>query len=339
MTQNSNSMKIGMIGAGRQAERIGDAIFENKNGEIICVTDIDELKSQKLAAKYNCKSFKDYKEVINSEIDAVIICTPPKTHAEISISFMKKGIHVLCEKTMAYTLEEAKKMVEISEEFNVILQIGFNLKFHPAIKQIKKWYDSNLIGELKFIRAIYGIGARPGIKTEWRSNPDIISGGQLMEQGIHCIDLMKMFIEKPSEVICYTSNPNSIIEPLEDNVFVTFRTEKSQLVNIHTTLFQWKNKFTFEVFGTEGYVIAEGLGGSYQMEKAILGKRDPVAPFEEKIIEYRGKDQSWDLQLNDFYQNIKDKSEPNNSGKNGYDSLRLVFAAYESQKMKKSISL
>tara|TARA_B110001454_G_C12693277_1_gene423198 strand:+ start:75 stop:1073 length:999 start_codon:yes stop_codon:yes gene_type:complete len=332
-------MKIGIIGAGRQAERIGDAIFENENGVIAVITDEDKQKSEKLAKKYGCESLQDYKQVINSGVDAVVICTPPKTHAEISILAMRNGIHVLCEKPMAYSLEEAKNMVEISEEYNVILQIGFNLKFHPAIKQIKKWYDDGSIGEVKFIRAIYGIGARPDIKAEWRSDPNIISGGQLMEQGIHCIDLMKLFIENPSEVFCFTSNPNSIIEPLEDSAFVTFRTEKSQLVNIHTTVFQWKNKFTFEVFGTEGYVIAEGLGGSYQLEKAILGKRDPIAPFEEKIVEYRGKDSSWKLQWEDFFQNIKLKIEPNNSGKNGFDTLRLVFAAYESQKTKRSIDI
>lgn len=328
-----------MIGAGLQATRLGSAIIDSNRSVLVCLTDKKKELASNLARSFHCSVVDDWKEVINSGVDAVVICVPPYLHAEISLQAMKKGIHVLCEKPISYSTDEALKMIKVSEEKKVILQIGFNHRYHQGIRQVKKWHDDGQIGKIRFIRSVYGIGARPGIKDEWRSDPGIIAGGQLMEQGIHCIDLMRWFVGDPSEVICFTSKPSSIIEPLEDNTFVTFRTREDQLINIHSSLYQWKNHFSFEVYGTKGYASVFGLGGSYEKEKAILGIKDSFAPFSEKVIEYRDNDKSWKLQWEDFVNSITNKKEVLVSGNDGYEALRLVFAAYQADHERKSIKL
>lgn len=196
-------MRVGLIGAGLQASRIGTAIADSEKSELVCITDTRISAAQKLAKNLKCDVAKDWKEVLDSNIDSVVICIPPKFHAELSIEAMKKGIHVLCEKPISYSLEDAQTMISTSTETNTILQIGFNHRYHPGILQIMEWYRQGEIGEINFIRSIYGIGARPDIKNEWRSDPNVIGGGQLMEQGIHCIDLMRWFVGNPIEVVCF----------------------------------------------------------------------------------------------------------------------------------------
>lgn len=332
-------MKVGIVGAGLQAKRRGPVVVQSKNCELVSITAKHVDLAKPLAKELGCKPVDDWMAVLQSGIDAVLVCTPPHIHAQISLEAMKQGIHVLCEKPLCTSIQDALKMIETARDNNVILKCGFNHRYHPAIKQVKKWTDAGEIGEITFIRSIYGIGARPGIEKEWRSDPKIVAGGQLMEQGIHCIDLMRWFVGNPTKVSCFTSNPHSIIEPLEDNAFVTFKTKRNQLINIQSSLLQWKNHFSFEVFGTKGYAITNGLGGSYGVEKAILGKRDPYGPFNENIVEFRGSDQSWQLEWEEFEKSIVTKQEPEGNGTDGYESLRLVFAAYESQKENRIVNL
>ncbi|MGI0059939.1 MAG: Gfo/Idh/MocA family protein, partial [Nitrosotalea sp.] len=228
-------MKVGIVGAGLQARRRGPIVLQSKN-EIVSITAENADLAKPLAKELRCKVVSNWMEVVNSGIDALMVCTPPHVHAKMSIEAMKKGIHVLCEKPLCTTLSDAEQMVKTAKENNVTLKCGFNHRYHPAIRQIKKWVDEGQIGEITFIRSIYGIGARPDVQKEWRSNPKIVAGGQLMEQGIHCIDLMRWFVGNPQEVVCLTSTPHSIIEPLEDNAFVTFKTAKSQLIHIHSSI-------------------------------------------------------------------------------------------------------
>ena len=292
-----------------------------------------------LANDLNCKVVDNWKEVINDNIDAVIICTYPDSHAEISIAAMKNGIHVLCEKPLTRTENECKEMINAAKDNNVILKCGFNHRYHPAISMAKKWQDDGKLGKINFIRCRYGICGREGLEKEWRSNPKIVAGGQLMEQGIHAVDLMRWFVGEPEEVTCLLSTNFWKIDPLEDNAFVTFKTKEGQITNIHSSITQWKNLFSFEIFGNDAYAIVEGLGGGYGIEKAILGKRDFEAPFEQTCVEFRGGDKSWSKEWEEFIDCIKSKKQPMGNGHDGYESIKLVLSAYRSAKENRTIKL
>lgn len=332
-------MRVGIIGAGLQAGRRGPIVNQFLDSEIISITAAKPELAVPLAKTLNCKVAKDWKEVINENLDAVIVCTPPHLHAEISINAMKRGVHVLCEKPLARTEQECLDMINVAKENNVVLKCGFNHRHHPAIKQAKKWQDEGKIGKINFVRCRYGICGRPGLENEWRSDPKIVSGGQFMEQGIHAVDLMRWFVGEQDEVTCFASTQYWKIAPLEDNAFAIFKTKEGQMTSIHSSLTQWKNVFSFEIFGTEGYTIVEGLGGGYGTEQAILGKKDFYAPFQDTIIEYRGGDKSWLDEWKEFLDAIKEKREPLGNGYDGYQSIKLVLAAYRSSREGKSIKI
>jgi predicted dehydrogenase len=323
-------MRVGIIGAGLQGHRRAPVLREFPGTELVVIAAAHLETAHRLAERMGrCEAVEGWEPVVErQDLDAVIVCTPPHLHAEISIAAMRRGMHVLCEKPLTRTLEEAQGMLASAQESGVTLKCGFNHRHHPGIKQARQWFDSGAIGEPMFIRCRYGIGGRPGYEKEWRADPQIIGGGQLMEQGIHAVDLSRWFLGDFAEVFALTANHFWKIEPLEDNAFVLYRTACGAVASIHSSLTQWRNLFSFELFGQDGYIAVEGLGGGYATERAILGKRDFAAPFAEEVAEFRGEDRSWREEWKEFVAAIKEGREPLGNGHDGLQALRLVYAAY-----------
>lgn len=325
-------LRVGLIGAGLQGWRRAPVLKQFPGTEVVIVAAAHQETSERLANSIGCQATTNWEEVVEKDLDAVLVCTPPHLHAPISISAMNKGKHVLCEKPLTRILKEAEDMLAAAQANNVILKCGFNHRHHPGIQKAREWFDEGIIGELNFIRCRYGICGRPDYEKEWRANSEMIGGGQLMEQGIHAVDLFRWFLGEITEVTGFTANRFWDIAPLEDNAFALFRTEKGQVASLHSSLTQWINLFSFELFGQDGYIVVEGLGGSYGVEKVTLGKRAFLEPFKEETTEFRGGDQSWREEWKEFVTAIEEKREPLGSGYDGLEALRLVYAVYESDR-------
>lgn len=325
-------MRVGIIGAGLQGRRRAPVLREFPDTELVVIGAAHLDAAHRLAERMGgCEVVEGWEPMVErQDLDAVIVCTPPHLHAEISVSAMRRGMHVLCEKPLTRTLEEAQGMLASARETGVTLKCGFNHRHHPGIQQAREWLDSGAIAEPLSIRCRYGIGGRPGYEKEWRADPKIVGGGQLMEQGIHAVDLSRWFLGDFAEVSAFTANHFWKTEPLEDNAFALYRTGSGAVAFIHSSLTQWKNLFSFELFGRDGYIAVEGLGGGYGTERAILGKRDFTAPFSEEVVEFRGEDRSWREEWKEFIAAIKDGREPLGNGEDGLEAMRLVHAAYQS---------
>jgi predicted dehydrogenase len=223
-------------------------------------------------------------------------------------------------------------MINAAESHGVKLKCGFNHRYHPAIKKAKELVDQGFIGAPILIRSYYGICGRPGYEKEWRADPHLVSGGQFMEQGIHLVDLCRWFLGDFSEVTCFLGTLFWQMQPLEDNAFAIFRSSTGTMASIHSSLTQWKNAFSFEIVGRDGYITVTGLGGGYGTEKITVGKRDFFKPFEDNTIEFRGDDISWYEEWKEFKACVEKGSPMVGTGLDGCEALRLVFAAYESNK-------
>lgn len=324
-------MRVGLIGAKLQGWRRVPVLQSYSGTELVVISAAHKESAQALANKFGCETAVGWEPVVRrSDLDAVVVCTPPHLHAQISIAAMENGKHVLCEKPLARTLQEAEAMVEAAKANRVKLKCGFNHRYHPAVQKARELLDQGRIGEPSFVRCRYGIGGRPGYEKEWRANPEVVGGGQLMEQGIHAVDLSRWFLGEFTEVSAFLANYFWKTEPLEDNAFVLLRTENGKIASIHSSLTQWKNLFSFEVFGSEGYIDMEGLGGSYGTERLMLGRREFLKPFTEEVVEFRGEDRSWYEEWKEFVACIEEDREPSGSGHDGLVAMRLVNAAYES---------
>jgi len=330
-------IRVGMVGAGLQARRRGPVFSKIKDAKLVVMSAEHEDHAKSLAAQFNCESAQGWEWVgKRNDLDAIIVATPPHLHEPISVLAMNTGKHVLCEKPLARTLEECKKMIEASARTGKVLKCGFNHRHHPAMLEAKKLADEGKIGKLLFIRCRYGITGEPGREKEWRADPRIASGGHLMEQGIHAVDLSRWFLGEFREVACFRETQYWPLGDLEDSAFMMMRGEAGRMASIHTSLLQWKNLFSFEIFGEEGFLEVEGLGGSYGTEKLHFCPKKYGKPFEVSTTEYRGDDKSWFLEWQEFVQAISSKRPPLGSAQDGMEAMRLVFEAYRfSDKSKK----
>jgi predicted dehydrogenase len=323
-------MRVAIIGAGLQARRRAPIIKDWPDAELVMITAKRGEEAKPLAQKMGCEAGEGWETVVTRpDIDIVLVCTPPDTHASISIAAMQAGKHVLCEKPLTRTISEAEEMIAVARTTGLTLKCGFNHRHHPAIWKAKELFDGGKFGEAIFGRCTYGICGRPGYEKEWRADTRVVSGGQFMEQGIHAVDLFRWFLGDFQHVTGFTSTKYFDISPLEDNGFALLRTASGVIASIHSSLTQWKNLFIFEVFGTDGYFRVEGLGGGYGNEKLCIAKRDFNAPFTEEVIEYRGDDRSWFEEWKEFMGAIREHREPIGNGTDGLEALKVVNAVYQ----------
>ena len=325
----SQKFKIGIIGCGLQGRRRAEALKQFDDAQLLAVADIKHEKAKNLAQNMGCESTGNWEDLVaRKDLNIIAVCTPQDSHLAICTAALEHGKHVLCEKPLARNPGEAEKIMKIVRKTGLKFDGGFNHRHHPGIKQAHEWLSQGIIGEPFSIRICYGIGGRPGFDKEWRANPKIAGGGQLMDQGMHAIDLSRWFLGDFSEAVGFTSTSFWDMAPLEDNAFALLRTAKGQVSSIHVSWTQWKNLFTLELNGRDGYISVEGLGGSYGVERAILGKREFLKPFKEETIEYRGGDRSWVEEWKEFFAAIREDREPLGNGNDGFQAIKLAYDVY-----------
>ena len=228
---------------------------------------------------------------------------------------------------------------EVNSKQYVVLKTGFNHRFHPAVWQAKQMVDEGKIGKIFNIRARYGHGGRPGMENEWRASKDLCGGGELLDQGVHIIDLIQWFGGEVKEVFGKVETKFWDME-VEDNAFAILETENNVTASFHVSWTNWKNIFSFEVFGTEGYLRIEGLGGSYGPETLEYGKRKKEGGKPDiEVFEYTPEDISWVKEWEEFKNAIKEKREPIGSGLDGLKANEVIEAIYRSNDEKRSVEL
>lgn len=318
-------MNVAIIGSGLQCRRRAPVLIQEPDTRLTVIDSLHPEHARQAAEVFGCEAAADWtRTVARDDVDVVLVCTPPHLHAEIANAALRAGKHVLCEKPLTRTVEEAESMIETARETGRILKCGFNHRHHPAVAEAKRLFDEGAIGRLLFMRCRYGMCGRPGYENEWRADPQRAAGGQFIEQGTHAIDLFRWFGGELTEVACMTSRLFFTEQTMDEGGMAVFRVAGGATAELHTTMTQWKNQFVFEVFGSDGYLIVEGLGASYGQERLIHGRRDFTAPFNDHVTEYRGGDRSWKDEWKVFADAIVEGREPMG---NGIDGLRAMIAA------------
>jgi predicted dehydrogenase len=314
-----------LIGS-RRASLVGSV--EECTVQAIADTDLD--RARRAAEPLGCRATASWQEVVTApDVDAVVVATPNRVATDVAIAAAEHGKHVLCEKPLGRNAGEAARIVAAARRHGVTLKTGFNHRHHPAIAAAHAAVAGGEIGTPMFLRCVYGHGGRPGYDKEWRGNAELAGGGELLDQGVHVMDLSRWFLGEFEEVMGVTPRWFWDIAPLEDNAFAVMRTARGQVAQLHTSWTQWRNRFSFEVFGLDGYAAVEGLGGSYGLETLTIGRRrQESGPPEQRVTEYPGPDVSWTAEWREFVTAIRERREPLANGEDGLEALRLVAAVY-----------
>jgi predicted dehydrogenase len=267
--------------------------------------------------------------VTHPEVQAVIVSTTNDSLATVTRAAIESGKHVLVEKPAARSARELKPVVEVAAQApRHCFWAGFNLRYHPAIRKAHEIVASGHLGDLMSIRGRYGHGGRIGYDKEWRANPTISGGGELLDQGVHLIDLARWFLGEFEQVCGYAPTFYWNM-PVDDNAFLLLKTRQGHAAWLHASCTQWKNLFSFEIFGRCGALTVEGLGGSYGVERLTFHRvRPELGPPETTTWEFAGEDPSWEAELRQFVRTAEEGGTATTSLWDALAALEIVDRVY-----------
>lgn len=333
-------MKVAIVGSGLQANRRAKVIKSSDSDSLVGVFSTNKPEAIKFAREMDCKNYMSFAHMLDScRADTIIICTPPNSHYDFSTLSLSSGKHVLVEKPFTQTIEQSQSLKELSLDSKNIIRCGFNHRFHPSIQALKLLILTGELGDLKFCRSLYGTSLREGYENEWRADKSFSAGGQFMEQGSHLVDLMQFILGGTKSI--FLKSQNFILPKIagEDSGIAILTHKTGVVSSITSTLLQWHNRFSIELFGDSGFAVIEGLGGSYGVETLKIGLNLPNQPFTSEVVEFRGLDQSWQKEWDAFklacLGEASDCATPSESD----DVMRIIAAGYESAKTNSEISI
>jgi len=235
---------------------------------------------------------------------------------------------VLVEKPGAVSSKQLSEVESAAAASGALVRIGYNHRFHPAFRKAYELVQKDDLGDLMFIRGRYGHGGRIGYENEWRANPELSGGGELIDQGVHLIDLAASFMGDFARVDGHVATYFWKM-PVDDNAFVSLRTASGQTAWLQASCTEWKNLFSFEVYFKRAKLHVEGLGGSYGIERLYYYKMFPeMGPPETVIYEFPRGDGSWSLELDEFLADIDSKRPPVPGLREGIRTLQIVEEIY-----------
>lgn len=328
MTGKNKIFGVGIIGCGLIGQKRAHSL--GSGGKLVACADIDIDRAKSLSNRYNAKALSNWRDLISlKEVDIVIVSTLHDSLAEITLAAVRLGKNVLVEKPAARNSAELEPILIALQESDAKVRVGFNHRYHRALRKAKEIVLSGVLGDLMFIRARYGHGARLGYDKEWRSNPNLSGGGELIDQGPHLIDLSRWFLGDFSDVdgFAHTYYWNM---PVDDNGFMLLKTPKKQTAFLHVSCTEWKNLFSMEIYGKDGKLDISGLGGSYGLEKLTHYKMLPqMGPPETVSWEYPMGDDSWAVEMAEFYEDIHSDRVPTAGLNDAYQALKIIEKIYK----------
>jgi predicted dehydrogenase len=290
-------MRVGILGCGLVGGKRATALGEDR---LTAVCDRDPARAESLAARTGARSCGSPAELFGF-CDAVVVATTNDQLAPLTGQALEAGKHVLVEKPGARSAAELEPLIALAARRKRVVKVGFNHRFHPAAIRAREILDAGDCGQVMFVRGRYGHGGRVGYDREWRADPAIAGGGELIDQGVHLIDLARWYLG--AEFARLTAQTATFFwnMPVDDNAFLTLTTTSGQIAHLHASCTEWKNLFSFEIYCRAAKLHLEGLGGSYGIERLHHYRMRPeMGPPETVIHEYPGADQSWALEWSEF---------------------------------------
>lgn len=284
----------------------------------------------------------DWQEAIEDErVRIVSVATTNNLLAPVARRALEMGKHVLAEKPAALHSSELEPLVRLARQCGLVYQAGFNYRFHPAMERAKSLLQQGAIGRLLHGSTRHGHGGRLGLEKEWRSRPEVSGGGELLDQGVHLIDLVRwLTADEVCGVQAALRTDFWPIGPLEDHAFAWLDLRGGARFALEVSLTQWKNLFYLELVGESGTMIVEGLGGSYGPERLTIIRRPEQFGIPDISTEtFDDPDRCWLAQWEEMERAIRSGVEPSGSAADSLTCLRIVEAARLSSAERRMVTL
>lgn len=329
--QTGAELGVAIVGCGLIGQKRARAL---SGARLAACADTVRDRAEAIAAMVpGAEAVDDWRRVLDrKDVDIVTVATTHDHLAEIALAAVQAGKHVLVEKPAARRARELDPVVVAAEHAKVRVRVGFNHRYHPALRRARAIVDAGGLGDLMFIRGRYGHGGRTGYAREWRADPRLSGGGELIDQGIHLIDLARWFLGEFSGVQGFAHTYYWDM-PVEDNGFLLLKTDREQVAFLQASCTEWKNLFSFEIFGVGGKLEINGLGGSYGIERIAYYRMLPqMGPPETTIWEFPMADRSWETEFAEFVDDIHSGRQPSAGLSDAQRALEIVEQIYRGSK-------
>lgn len=324
--------KVGIAGYGIVGKKRHDAINNHPDAEVIAVCDKNFKNPTNTSNDFICHV--NYHELLNEPIDILIVCLPNVDSPIVTKAGLKKGLHVFCEKPPGRNVRDILEVIEVNKlNPSLKLMYGFNHRYHESVKEALSIINSKNLGEIISMKATYGKSKLITFnQPNWRTKRDIAGGGVLLDQGIHMVDLMRLFAGEFIDVYSFISNSYWKLD-VEDNAYALMKTRNGIVGMLHSSATQWRHRFNLDINLEKGSIILGGiLSGtkSYGEETLMVShaSSDDGGDPKENLTKYN-HDPSWKDEIYAFIDAINNNTPiKHGSSQDALSTMSLVYKIY-----------
>lgn len=342
-----SKVRIGLIGAGNIANTHMDAYTRVTDAEVVAICDIDAGKAERLAKKYGVEKFYGSMEemIANETLDAVDICVWNVNHAKCAIYSMEQGLHVICEKPMAYNAEEAAEMKAVSEKTGKLLMIAFVTRYADETRVVKDYIDKGYLGDIYYAKAQYV--RRHGNPGGWFADKSKSGGGPVIDLGVHVIDRARFLMGLPKPVSVYAATYDYLKNRTNLKTNVGWRPEgstKEDICNVEdfaTALIRFENGAVIQL--ETSYSVNDapksgltlcGTKGGFKTGDGPLTlyteMNDFMVDVKVDTSNLEGARDGFSAELQEFVDCVLGKKTITATAEDGLECMKILDAIYES---------
>ena len=326
-------LKVGIAGYGIVGKRRRKCVDNHPQLHLVAVCD-RTFESKGVFAD-GIRYYNNYKDLLEEELDALIVSMTNDISPEVTIKGLRHGFNVFCEKPPGRTLDDITRVIGVEREYtNLKLMYGFNHRYHDSVQDAFKIVRSGELGRVINLRGVYGKSKIITFnQTDWRTKREVAGGGVLLDQGIHMVDLMRLFGGEFIDVQSIVTNSHWGYD-VEDNAYALMKTAEGVVGVLHSSATQWRHRFHLDINLEGGSVILGGLltsTKSYGAETLTVAKVDHEndnGDPREKIKHYN-RDHSWELEIENFASSIINNIPPENgTSLDAFKTMQLISQIY-----------
>ena len=261
------TLRVGVIGLSMGKGWAG-AAYENSDTELALVYDLDEAKTRHVCKIFDAQSSATEKEFLAADLDIAVVATPDHLHRAQCVAALSKGKHVICEKPLAPTVAECRKIIAAVKKHRRFFMVGQVCRYAPGFRTAKRLLDDGEIGRLAFVESEYAHDYSDGAGVGgWRKDPKIKREG-FIGGGCHALDLVRWLAGEPSEVFCYTNGKLLKGWPTDDTGVAVFRFKNGVIGKVFVSVGA-KRPYTMRtvIYGTGGTIVCDNTSPSVKLYK------------------------------------------------------------------------
>lgn len=328
---SSKKLKVGIVGYGVVGKLRRKFIDEHPNLTTVAVSDIKFSKDVRNVE--GATAYSDFQELLEENLDALFVCLPNETAPLATIGGLQRGMHVFCEKPPGRTVADIENVIEVEKTRpDSVLKYGFNHRYHYSVMEALKIIKSGKMGNIVNMEGVYGKSRVVPFSGGWRSERRYAGGGILLDQGIHLLDLMRLFCGEFMEVKSFVTN-DFWKHDVEDNAFAIMKDEQGRISMIHSSATLWEHHFSLNIFLEKGYLKLSGLltgSKSYGEETLTLGLRSESdnGTLRSEKVKFT-EDHSWKMEIEEFADAIIKKTPILfGTSEDALQTMKLVYRIY-----------